>query len=447
MGPSGLIISVFILIFLSTFFSLAETAIVSTPEEKIFKMEQDGSVRAKSAMKILSNKEKIISIALLCDNLVNIAASSLSAVFFAEQFGEFDEVGILLSTIIMTILVFVFGEVLPKMVALRQPTKITLFVTPIFLLLWKLLYPVIWLVNLITGKLVSILKIKSEEDTDNADSSILGAVEMYHQKGMLENDEKEMLSGVLHLDNIDMKDIMTHRSDMFAIDINEDINTIVQQVMSTTFTKIPVYDKSDDKIVGYLKAIDLMRELHKQNNDVNKIDLRSLLIKPWYLPGDSSIGKHLQEFKDKGNTIAFVVDEYGGLMGIATLEDVLEEIVGDINSDEGDNKNIDVVENKDGSFSVEADMNLLDLNDKIQSKFEDKEVSTIGGFLLNKIEKIPSKGENFDIEGYKFEILDATATSIEKIKISKIDNNIHITENQTNANKEESWQIVSKNEK
>lgn len=445
MGPSGLIISVFILIFLSTFFSLAETAIVSTPEEKIFKMEQDGSVRAKSAMKILSNKEKIISIALLCDNLVNIAASSLSAVFFAEQFGEFDEVGILLSTIIMTILVFVFGEVLPKMVALRQPTKITLFVTPIFLLLWKLLYPVIWLVNLITGKLVSILKIKSEEDTDNADSSILGAVEMYHQKGMLENDEKEMLSGVLHLDNIDMKDIMTHRSDMFAIDINEDINTIVQQVMSTTFTKIPVYDKSDDKIVGYLKAIDLMRELHKQNNDAKKINIRSLLVKPWYLPGDSSIGKHLQEFKDKGNTIAFVVDEYGGLMGIATLEDVLEEIVGDINSDDDDNKNIDVVENKDGSFSVEADMNLLDLNDKIQSKFEDKEVSTIGGFLLNKIEKIPSKGESFDIEGYKFEILDATATSIEKIKISKIDSNVHVIDN-SSADTQDSKKD-SKNEK
>ena len=431
MGPSGLIISIVVLIFLSTFFSLAETAIVSVPEEKIFKMEQDGIGRAKSAMKILANKEKIVSIALLCDNLVNIAASSLSAVFFAEQFGEFDEIGILLSTIMMTILVFVFGEVLPKMVALRRPTNITLMVAPIFLLLWKLLCPVVWIVNVMTSKIVSALNIRSEEETDNADNSILGAVEMYHQKGMLESDEKEMLSGVLHLDDIDMKDIMTHRSDMFAVDMNDDINTIIQQILSTTFTKVPVYDKSDDKIIGYLKVIDLMRELHKNNNDSTKIDLRSLLVKPWYLPGDSSIGKHLQEFKDKGNTIAFVVDEYGGLMGIVTLEDILEEIVGDINSDNSADPCV-VIENENGSFTVKADMNLLDLNDKIQAKFEDKEVSTIGGFLLNKIEKIPSKGEKFDVDGYTFEILDATDTNIEKINITKIDSNVHISEQELN---------------
>lgn len=422
MGPSGLFISIAILILLSTFFSLAETAITSTPEEKIFKMNQDGIVRAKPAMKILSNKEKIISIALLCDNLVNIAASSLSAVFFAQLFGEFDEIGILLSTIIMTILVFVFGEVLPKMIALRQPTKITLIVSPIFLLLWKILYPVVWIINKLINSLVNFLHIKNEEDFDNADNSILGAVEMYHQKGMLETNEKQMLSGVLHLDDIDMKDIMKHRSDMFAIDINENIEEIIKKVFSTKFTKIPFYDKSDDKIIGSLKVIDLMKELHNKQNDLSKIDIRGLLLKPWFLPGDSSIGKHLQEFKDNGNSIAFIVDEFGGVMGMATLEDVLEEIVGDINGKE-DNESDKIIQSKDGSFIVQADTNLLYLNSKIGSNFEDKEVSTIGGFLLNKIDKIPNKGEKFEIDGYKFVILDATETNIEKIVILKIENN------------------------
>jgi len=422
MGPSGLFISIAILILLSTFFSLAETAITSTPEEKIFKMNQDGIVRAKPAMKILSNKEKIISIALLCDNLVNIAASSLSAVFFAQLFGEFDEIGILLSTIIMTILVFVFGEVLPKMIALRQPTKITLIVSPIFLLLWKILYPVVWIINKLINSLVNFLHIKNEEDFDNADNSILGAVEMYHQKGMLETNEKQMLSGVLHLDDIDMKDIMKHRSDMFAIDINENIEEIIKKVFSTKFTKIPFYDKSDDKIIGSLKVIDLMKELHNKQNDLSKINIRNLLLKPWFLPGDSSIGKHLQEFKDNGNSIAFIVDEFGGVMGMATLEDVLEEIVGDINGKE-DNESDKIIQSKDGSFIVQADTNLLYLNSKIGSNFEDKEVSTIGGFLLNKIDKIPNKGEKFEIDGYKFVILDATETNIEKIVILKIENN------------------------
>ena len=427
MGPSGLIVSIFILVFLSTFFSLSETAVVSTPEEKIFKMNQDGFMRARPAMKILANKEKIVGIALLCDNLVNIAASSLSAVFFANWFGEFDEIGILLSTIIMTILVFVFGEVLPKMIALRQPTKILLIIAPIFLLLWKILYPIVWLVDITTSKLVDLLHIKNEEDNENADNSILGAVEMYHKKGMLENDEKEMLSGVLHLDDIDMKDIMTHRSDVFAIDINENIKDIVNKITSTNFTKVPFYDKSDDKIIGYLKVIDLMKKLHECNNDLSKIDIRSILAKPWYLPGDSSISKHLQEFKNNGNTIAFVVDEYGGIMGIATLEDVLEEIVGDINDKEDKNNN-KIKENKNGSFDVQADMNLLDMNEHIGSHFEDKEVSTIGGFLLNKIEKIPNSGEKFEIDGYVFDILEATETNIEKINISKIDNNFHKNE-------------------
>ena len=425
MGPSGLIFSIVILILLSNFFSLSETAITSTPEEKIFKMNQDGNVRAKVAMKIISNKEKIISIALLCDNLVNIAASSLSAVFFAELFGEFDEIGILLSTIIMTILVFVFGEVLPKMIALRQPTKITLFVSPIFLLLWKILYPLIWIITKLTEKLVKLLHLKNEEDTDNADSSILGAVEMYHQKGLLQKDEKQMLSGILRLDEIDMKDIMTHRSDMFAVDINDNMEDIIKKVFSTNFTKIPFYDKSDDKIIGFLKVIDLMKAINIQQNNINQINIRELLKKPWFLPGDSSIGKHLQEFKKNGNSMAFVVDEFGGLMGIATLEDVIEEIVGDINSVE-DRQHNNVISNKNGSFIVYADMPLLNCNEEIGSNFEDKEVSTIGGFLLNKIDKIPQKGEKFNIDDYLFTILEATDKNIEKISIVKIDNNFHI---------------------
>ena len=432
MGPSGLFVSIFILIFLSTFFSLAETAIISAPEEKIFKMNQDGVLKAKFAMKILSNKEKIISIALLCDNLVNIAASSLSAVFFAETFGEFDEIGILLSTIIMTILIFVFGEVLPKMIALRQPTKITLFISPMFLLLWKVLYPIIWFVNSVTERFVKVLNIKNEEDSENADNSILGAVEMYHERGMLEKNEKEMLSGILHLDEIDMKDVMTNRGDVFAIDINEDTNNIIEKMIKTSFTKVPFYDKSIDNIVGYIRVVDMMKELHECENavirgyksessssltenlkSVLKERLRKIMIKPWFLPGDSSVSKHLQEFKDRGNTIAFVVDEFGGIMGIATLEDVLEEIVGDINRKQN------LFKVKDNTFIVRADVSLPDVNEVIGSKFENSEVSTIGGFLLDKIEKIPKKGETFYIDGYSFKILSATNTSIEIMEVVK----------------------------
>ena len=246
MGPSGLLLSILILILLSMFFSLAETAFVSVPEEKIFKMSQDGDKRAKMTLNLLSNKDKIISIALLCDNISNIAASSISAVFFADLFGEYDEIGILLSTIIMTILVFVFGEVLPKMIAMRQATSVALSITPLFVCLSRILLPILWIINKMTGSIVRFFHIKNEADSENANNSILGAVEMYHKKGTLEQDEKNMLSGVLQLDNIDMKDIMTHRSEMFAIDINEDVGEIVKKIIDNRYTKIPFYDKSDD---------------------------------------------------------------------------------------------------------------------------------------------------------------------------------------------------------
>ena len=417
MGPSGLLLSILILILLSMFFSLAETAFVSVPEEKIFKMSQDGDKRAKMTLNLLSNKDKIISIALLCDNISNIAASSISAVFFADLFGEYDEIGILLSTIIMTILVFVFGEVLPKMIAMRQATSVALSITPLFVCLSRILLPILWIINKMTGSIVRFFHIKNEADSENANNSILGAVEMYHKKGTLEQDEKNMLSGVLQLDNIDMKDIMTHRSEMFAIDINEDVDEIVKKIIDNRYTKIPFYDKSDDNILGVLYNVDFLKTLYSKKN-INKEDIKNMLKEPWYLPGDASVGGHLHEFKEKGNVLAFVVDEFGGTMGIVSLEDVLEQIVGEINSDNG-NLPFECKKNNDGSYIVDGDAPINELNEIIGSNFIDSEVSTIGGFLINKINKLPAVDEEFDIDEYKIQVIETNETRILRLKIIK----------------------------
>ena len=418
MGPSGLLLSILILILLSMFFSLAETAFVSVPEEKIFKMSQDGDKRAKMTLNLLSNKDKIISIALLCDNISNIAASSISAVFFADLFGEYDEIGILLSTIIMTILVFVFGEVLPKMIAMRQATSVALSITPLFVCLSRILLPILWIINKMTGSIVRFFHIKNEADSENANNSILGAVEMYHKKGTLEQDEKNMLSGVLQLDNIDMKDIMTHRSEMFAIDINEDVDEIVKKIIDNRYTKIPFYDKSDDNILGVLYNVDFLKTLYSKKN-INKEDIKNMLKEPWYLPGDASVGGHLHEFKEKGNVLAFVVDEFGGTMGIVSLEDVLEQIVGEINSDNG-NLPFECKKNNDGSYIVDGDAPINELNEIIGSNFIDSEVSTIGGFLINKINRLPAVDEEFDVGEYKIKVIETNETRILRLKIKKI---------------------------
>ena len=400
------------------FFSLAETAFVSVPEEKLFKMSQDGDKRAKMTLNLLSNKDKIISIALLCDNISNIAASSISAVFFADLFGKYDEIGILISTIIMTILVFVFGEVLPKMIAMRQATSVALSITPLFICLSRILLPVLWIINKLTGSIVKFFHIKNEADSEDANNSILGAVEMYHKKGTLERDEKNMLSGVLQLDNIDMKDIMTHRSEMFAIDINEDIDAIIKKIIDNHYTKIPFYDKSDDNILGVLYNVDFLKTLYS-NKNINKEDIKKILKEPWYLPGDASVGGHLREFKEKGNVLAFIVDEFGGTMGIVSLEDVLEQIVGEINSDNG-NLPFECKKNSDGSYVVDGDAPINELNDIVGSNFVDSEVSTIGGFLINKINRLPAVGEEFDIGEYTIKVVETNATRILRLNIKKV---------------------------
>ena len=418
MGPSSLLLSILILVLLSMFFSLAETAFVSVPEEKLFKMSQDGDKGAKMTLNLLSNKDRIISIALLCDNISNIAASSISAVFFADLFGEYDEVGILVSTIVMTILVFVFGEVLPKMIAMRQATNVALSITPLFLCLSRVLLPILWIINKLTNSIVRFFHIKNEAEGENANNSILGAVEMYHKKGTLEKDEKNMLSGVLQLDNIDMKDIMTHRSEMFAIDINENIDVIVKKIIDNHYTKIPFYDKSDDNILGVLYNVDFLKTLYSQK-ELNKEDIKQLLKEPWYLPGDASVGGHLREFKEKGNVLAFIVDEFGGTMGIVSLEDVLEQIVGEINSDNG-NMPFECKKNNDGSYVVDGDAPINELNDMIGSNFVDSEVSTIGGFLINKINRLPSIGEEFDVGDYKIKVVETNATRILRLEIKEV---------------------------
>ncbi len=417
MGPTGLLISIILLIALSFFCSLAETAFVSAPEEKLFRLSQDGNKKAGIALKLVAKKDTVISIALLCDNMANVAASSLSAVWFADMFGEWDEIGILLSTIIMTILVFVFGEVFPKMIAVRQPTKFAMLFAPLLVLLSKVLMPVLFVMNKMTNIMVKILNIRDEDESEDANDTILDAVEMYHKKGALEGEEKDMLSGVLQMDDVDLKDTMTHRSDMFALDINIGAQAIVDEVMKTQFSKIPIYDKSDDNMLGVLHIRDLMGELYK-NKDISKIDIRSILHEPWYLPGDASIRSHLQEFRERGNVLAFVVDEYGGVMGVVTLEDIIEEIVGDIKSNNEDVPNL-CLHCDDGSFIIDAEMNLIEANENIGSNFENEEVSSIGGFVINEIEHIPVKDEEFDIDGYHFKVLETEANRVIKMSVKK----------------------------
>ncbi|MEN9782546.1 MAG: hypothetical protein RL208_699 [Pseudomonadota bacterium] len=421
MGPSSVIFALVLLLLLSTFFSLSEAAFIAVSEEKVFKLNKNGVAGAKRLMYLLGHKERVVSVCLLFDNVVNIIASSVSALFFSDIMGEQNSgYAIMLSSTIMTILIFIFGEVLPKTIGIRIATTTALIVAPIFQFIIKVGYPIVYLIEFINNKLISALKINNESDNQDAGDTILGAVEMYHQKGSLEEDEKAMLSSVLMLEDVDIKDVMTHRSDMIAFDINNGASAFLKQISSFKYSKIPIYDGNDDNMLGYIVVRDFLITLHNLNNDPDAIELKPLIKEPWFIPGDASLSSKIKEFRKKGNVIAFVVDEYGGIMGMVTLEDILEQIVGDIYNEEQEEE-FDIVQIDENVFKVKAEIKLEELNDKIGSDFRDGEVSSFGGYIINRIENIPNVGDTFDILGYRVEVLSKKMNRLLEFKIQKID--------------------------
>jgi Mg2+/Co2+ transporter CorB len=423
MEPSSysLCIALLFLLSLSTFFSLAEAAFISVSEEKIFKLNYDGIRSASTLLTLLKHRERTVSVSLLCDNIVNILASSLSTILFANLIND-KELGIALSTVTMTMAIFIFGEVIPKTVGMRKATAISLAVAPLFKLIIKFFYPLMFIIEFFNNIFVKKFHIVHENETEDAGDSLLGAVELYHHRGTLQSAEKEMLSGVLSMDNVDIKDVMTHRNEMFAIDIKDEKRNILNKLLSSPYSRVPVYGQTHDNVLGTLSLKDFFTAIHKVDGNLDQLDLSSLIKKPWFIPGDASLISQLADFRKRGSIMAFVVDEYGGIMGIVTLEDILEQIVGDIVDENDKEDNPSILQQEDGSFIIDANMNLIQFNEKIGSRFKDDEVSSIGGFLINKVEKIPSQGEEFEINGYKITILETKANRVLKIKLIKMTN-------------------------
>lgn len=405
------------LIFLSMLFSLAEAAFMAVSEERVHKLSKDGLASAKDLLSVLKNREKVISVALLCDNVVNILASSLSAVIFSDMFPSGDGLGIAASTAFMTVMIFIFGEIVPKTIGMRKATGLALFMAPFFKIAMKLMHPVISGIDFINRSIIRIFNIQNESDQNNASDSILGAVEMYHQKGTLQTTERQMLNGVLSLEDVDVKDVMTHRGEMFAIDIQNTPNEILKLISSSNYSKVPFYDGNDDNMIGVMHLIDFFIALQKQDGDINKVDIKNLLRESWFIPGEASLISQLTQFKSRGNVLAFVVDEYGGIMGVITLEDILEQIVGDIKDNHEEEEEIKEI--NETTFVVDADTGLIQFNERLSAHFKDDNVSSIGGLIINKIERIPSVNEEFEIDGYGIKILETEKNRILKIEVTK----------------------------
>ncbi len=403
---------------LSAFFSASETALTASSRAAMLRLERQGSRDAGIVNRLLATRERLLGAVLLSNNLVNTAASTLATGLLLTLFGK---AAILYATLIMTVLIFVVGEVLPKTAAFNMPDRMALAVAqPINRMVrWFLpiLVAVEWLVRFIlravgmpVGRLQSILSPREE---------LRGAVDLLHRAGVVEKLDRDMMGGVLDLRELTVSDVMVHRTKMVMLDADETPRDIVDAALAAAVTRLPLWRGSPDNIVGVLHAKDLLRALHAAGGDAGKIDIANLAKPPWFVPDTTPLYEQLKAFRARKTPFALVVDEYGELEGLVTLEDIVEEIVGDI-TDEHDIAVPGVRALPDGSVNVDGAVPVRDLNRAMDWNIPDDEATTIAGVVIHEARSIPEPGQSFTFHGFRFHVLRKSRNRITALRVTPL---------------------------
>jgi len=405
------IIVIFFLLLLSAFFSSSETAITRISDAKIHQWDEKKNKRIKKAKNLLKDREKVIGTLLLGNNIVNILASALATSILINLFGD---KGIIYATIIMTSLIFIFAEVLPKTYAIRKSEKLVIYSAPIIIIFTKILSPIIIVLQSLVS---SILKLTDKENNKNEwKQNLRGAILLANNQGNVRKYDRIMLESILDLHEVKVSEIMTHRKNIESLNILENIDNIVSLALKSRFTRLPLWKGNPDNIIGTLHIKDLL----KAKNVDNSLDINNLLQKPLFISENTSLSEQLNRFKKETNQIAFVIDEYGDLQGLITLEDVLEEIVGEI-FDEFDKQILEPNILEDKSVTVDGAMTIRDLNRLTDWKLPDDEASTIAGLVIDVAQKLPKINEIIIIENFYFKIIESQRTRLTKINIKPFD--------------------------
>lgn len=403
------------LLVFSGFFSGSETALTAASRARIHRMAADGSERAVRVRRLLEDPERLIGGILLGNNLVNILASALATSVFIQLFGE---TGVVYATLAMTAMVVVFAEVLPKTYAISNPDRMALVVSPVIAVLIRLFAPIVSAVQVVVRATLHMFGIDIAAQTAvlSANEEIRGVVDLHASEGGIVKAHRDMLGGILELEDIRLEDVMIHRKSMAMIDISLTPGDIVDAVVASPHTRLPLWEENTDNIVGVLHAKDVLRALKSQGGDASQLDIRAIMAEPWFVPETSTLREQLNAFLERHSHFALVVDEYGTLMGLITLEDILEEIVGEI-SDEYDVEALGITEEEDGSVVVEGTVPIRDINRRFDWSLSDEEATTIAGLVIHIAETIPRPGETFEHDSFRFEVLGRQRNQITALRI------------------------------
>ncbi|MGE0828400.1 MAG: HlyC/CorC family transporter [Hyphomonadaceae bacterium] len=404
------------LILLNAFFSAAETALTGASRARMATLEREGDKLAARVNKLNENRERMIGAVLLGANLVQIAASAISTSIFGSLYGDLAP---LVTTIVLTPLLLIFGEVGPKTYAITSADKIARWVALPVQWMVRFLSPIVSAVQWIVNNGLKLFGVRVDENVDvlsAARAEIIGAVEMHAEEGAVEADVRHRLIGALDLKELTVADMMIHRKAIKMIDVDLPPREIIAQAMASSHTRLPLYKDEPENIVGILHARDLLREISDKGRD--GVNAAAVARTPWFVPETTSAEDQLAEFLRRREHFALVVDEYGALMGLVTLEDILEEIVGDI-KDEHDIAVQGVRPQPDGSVNVDGSVPIRDLNRAMDWDLPDDEAVTIAGLVIHEAQAIPEPGQRFAFHGYRFQVLRRSRNQITALRIEK----------------------------
>jgi Mg2+/Co2+ transporter CorB len=408
--------AIVILLAISAFFSASETALTAVSRGRMHQLEKDGSKAAANVNKLVANRERMIGAVLLGNTFINILTSSLATSVLENRYGP---KAVAITTGIMTLVILIFVETMPKTLAVARTDRVSLFVAGPLRLVVALLSPVIVAVQWLVWRVLWLVGVKGalEESADAAHEDIRGSIELHHQEGSVEREHRDMLGGILDLRDLEVSDVMRHRTSMESFDADLPVRELVDAVIEAQHSRLPLWRDEQDNIIGILSAKDLARALVEHRGDLDQIDIAALIAAPWYVPETTSLEEQLAAFRETRMRFALVVDEYGALQGLVTLEDILEEVFGDLSDQHPHEARREVRRRPDGSYLIDGKVPVRDLNRELDWSLPEDDATTLAGLVIAQSGTIPDAGQRFAFFGYTFEIMRRQRNQITALRV------------------------------
>lgn len=414
------------LLVLSGFFSGSETALTAASRSKLRSAADKGDKGAQKAFAVTEDREKLIGSVLLGNNLVNILATAMATAMFTRAFGES---GVVAATGIMTVLVLIFAEVLPKTYAITNPERAASIAARPISIIVTVFAPVVASVRVLVRGVLRLFGVATDPDSNilAVREEIAGALQLGHSEGVVEKEDRDRILGALDLAERTVEEIMLHRTEIEMIDAAQPVGDILKLCLDSNHTRLPLFRDERENIVGVLHAKDLLRAMHKmladgriEPHEMAEFDILTVAMKPYFVPETTTLDDQMRQFLSRRRHFALVVDEYGTLQGLITLEDILEEIVGEITDEFDTDEENDVTQAEDGSYTVDGTMTIRDVNRATDWNLPDDEANTVAGLVIHEAQMIPVVGQVFSFHGFRFEVLAKDENRLSELRISPL---------------------------